>query len=145
MIKITSVADALAKADALKALGKTTIHFFQSDEVPDFPIDKVHAIEKGSSYRLGAPIGVWLVYDKDGLTFKLDFEFETRETNGTNTLAFGDRIQQLMQKLSPIGRESLANHIKEVLLPPMEKRRDEAERYYATQVNLVASLKGILA
>jgi hypothetical protein len=144
MNKITSIADALAKADALKTLGKTTIEFVSSDEVPDFPLDKVHAIEKGGGYRLNVPIEVWLIYAEDGLTFKLEFEFEDRSANGTSALAFGDRIQQLMQKLSPIGREALALHIKNVLLPPMEKRRDEAERYYSTQAIFVAALKGLL-
>jgi hypothetical protein len=139
MTMINTYAEAIAKAPHLIAIGDTNIYVHDGD----FPIDKVARIEPGRSYRGGVPVDVYLVVEEAGLKIKKSFEFEDRSANGGELYQFRDRVHQLMNKLPVDARESLRTHIREKLLPPMEKHRDELQAHYGRQLAMCAVLAGL--
>jgi hypothetical protein len=138
-----SVKEALANAEHLKALGETLIYVHRGEDA--FPYDKVSAVESGSSYRLGGPSSCYLIAQIDGLTFKLNVDFEPREANGRGVAIFDrDRLRDLMLKLPPGARRSFASLLENECLPGLAKRADELRSALREQADSEDCVRGLI-
>jgi len=94
-------AEALEKAEHLKALGQTELYI----EADDAPWAIATEIEGGGSYRFGGPVSFYVVAEAQGLTFKWNVDMETRDANGKGVSHYDrDGLREVMRKLTPYMR-----------------------------------------
>lgn len=138
-------AEALEKADALKALGQTDVYLYDRSAA-GFPYDKVTRVCAGNSYRLSGPSSCYLEFDEDGLTFRLSVDFEGMDANGKGVSLFDrDRLRDVANKLSPEGRVAFAKMMENQVLPPLVARTDEWRKALRQQADSEDCVRGIIA
>jgi hypothetical protein len=138
-------AEAIEKAEHLKALGETTIYLYR-EKAQDFPFDKVSRVEEGSSWRSGMPNSCYLCADVDGLTFKLNIDFEPASANGSSAaLLDRDKMRELFIKLPPKARHSFAELLETQCLPAMVKRTSEYRAALNKQADSEDCVRGLIA
>jgi hypothetical protein len=145
MILDLTYAAALEKADALKALGQDSVYIY--DRCSDgFPYDKVTRVEAGNSYRLSGPSSCYLMFEENGLTFRLNVEFEHRDANGKGVSLFDrDRLRDVANKLSPAGRLAFAKMLEVSVLRPLAERTEEYRKALRQQADSEDCVRGIIA
>lgn len=144
MIRDLSYAEALAKSDALKQLGETTVYIRSEDA--GFPFDKVARVEAGNSYRLSGPSSCYLMFEENGLLFRLNVEFESRDANGKGVSLFDrDRLRDVANKLSPVGRVAFAKMLESEVLRPLAERTEEYRKALRQQADSEDCVRGIIA
>lgn len=144
MMSDMSIAEALAKAEHLKALGQTEIYLYRDQ--PDFPYDKVTQVKSGSSYRLSGPSSCALYAEIDGITFRMSVDFEGVDANGRGVSLFDrDRLRELMMKLPDAARKSFADMLRAEVLPGMAKRSAEIRDGLRSQLDSEDCVRGLIA
>lgn len=144
MIDLT-YAEAIAKAEHLKALGETNIYLYR-ENADDFPFDKVTRVEEGNSWRSGMPTSCYLIADVDGLTFRLNFDFEPRSASGASVhLLNRDKMRDLFIKLPPAARQSFADLLESACLPAMVQRKNEYLALLNKQSDSEDCVRGLIA
>ena len=145
MIHDLTYAAALEKADALKALGQTDVYLHDRN-ADGFPFDKVTRVEAGGTWRLSGPAGCYMMFDENGLTFRLSVDFEDRDANGKSVSMFDrDRLRDVADKLSPLGRAAFAKMLEAEVLPPMVERTEEWRKMIRQQTDSEDCVRGIIA
>lgn len=136
-------AEALEKADALKALNQTDVYL---RDASDFPWNRVTDIADGAAYRFSGPCGLYLVAEEKGLRFKLSFDFEGRDANGRGVSLFDrGRLRELVLKLPAAVRPKLAKFMRDKVLPDLEKRTAELRDAMNKQWDSEDCVRGIIA
>jgi hypothetical protein len=137
-----SAAEAITKATHLKALGQTTVYLYSDT---DFPYDKVHSVEAGSSWRLGGPSSCYLDALVAGLTLKLSVDFESRDANGRGVSLFErDRLRNLFLKLPPKPRRDFADLLERECLPGLMARRTQLQTALSEQADSEDCVRGLI-
>ena len=135
-------ADALTKAEHLKALGDTTI--YMHDENVEWAI--IQRVETGNSYRMSGPCSCYLIGENNGLTFKWSIEFEKRDANGSSVSLFdAERLREVILKLPKHARDSFCSMLQTEVLPEMEKRTAEWRGYMQRQWDSEDCVRGLIA
>lgn len=144
MIDLT-YAEAIRNAEHLKALGETTVYLYR-EKADDFPFDKVTRVEEGSSWRSGMPTSCYLLAEVDGLTFKLNFDFEPSSANGASTHQISrDTMRETFLKLPAAAQQSFANLLEEKCLPAMGQRKAEYLAAINQQSDSEDCVRGLIA
>lgn len=137
------LADVLAKADHLVALGEIDVYL--DDDDPDLPWAEVSRIEKSRGYRLNGPTGFYAIADKAGLRLKWSIDFEGRDANGQPVSLFDrDRIREVMRKLPRRARLELASFLETEVLPGIEKTTAEWRGYLNKQIDSEDCVRGLI-
>lgn len=138
-------AEALEKADALKQLGQTDV-YIRDHSADGFPFDKVTRVQAGNTYRLSGPSSCYLMFDENGLTFRLNVEFEGRDANGRGVSLFDrDRLRDVANRLSPTARSAFAKMLESKVLPPLAERTEEYRKALRQQADSEDCVRGIIA
>jgi hypothetical protein len=134
---------ALELAEHLKALDDTVVYVRDEE---GFPFDKVSKVVSGSSYRLSGPSSCYLIAEEQGLTFKLNVEFEHRDANGRGVSLFDRiRLRELMLKLPDAARASFADMLAAEVMPGMAKRSEEIRQALLEQADSEDCVRGLIA
>lgn len=145
MMHELTYAAALEKADALKALGQTDVYIYDRNS-EGFPFDKVTRVESGNGYRLSGPSSCYLMFDEGGLSFRLSVEFEGRDANGKGVSLFDrDRLRDVANKLSPVGRAAFAKMLENEVLRPLAERTEEYRKALRQQADSEDCVRGIIS
>lgn len=137
--------EALANAKHLKALGETTIYLYR-EKAEGFPFDKVTRVEEGNLWRSGMPTSCYLLAEVDGLTFKLNFDFEPASANGASTHEISrDRMRAMFLSLPTAAQRSFAQLLEAQCLPAMAKRKDEYLAALNKQSDSEDCVRGLIA
>lgn len=138
-------AEAIEKAEHLKALGQTTIYLYREKQ-DGFPFDKVTRVEEGNSWRSGMPTSCYLIAEVDGLSFKLNFDFEPASANGASTHQLArDKMRELFSKLPAAAQRSFADLLESKCLPAMAERRAEYLAALNKQADSEDCVRGLIA
>lgn len=144
MMTDLTYAEAIEKADHLKALGQTKVYLYRDAE--GFPYDKVSRVETGGSFRLSGPSSCYFIAEVAGLTFQLNVEFEGRDANGRGVSLFDrDRLRELMMRLPDAARSSFADMLRNKVLPPMVERTNEVRDALRNQSDSEDCVRGLIA
>jgi hypothetical protein len=143
MIDLT-VAEALAKAEHLKALGETTIYLYRG-KGEGFPFDKVTGVEDGGTWRLGMPSSIYLYAEVDGLTFKLSVDLEQSDANGRGVAVIDrDKLRVLFTKLPEAAKQQFADMLESKCLPSIAERTTEIRATLQAQADSEDCVRGLI-
>lgn len=144
MLNLT-FAEAVKKAEHLKALGETTVYLYR-EAAEGFPFDKVTRVEEGGSWRSGMPNSCYLFAEVEGLTFKLNVDFEPASANGSSVaLLERDKMRELFTKLPAKARQSFADMLEEKCLPALAQRTNEYRAALQKQADSEDCVRGLIA
>lgn len=141
MINLT-FEEAVKKADALKAIDQTTIYLRDGE----YPWRFAERVEASGAYRFSGPIGMYVIAEVDGLTFKWSVDFERREANGHGYSLFDrERLRDVAMKLPIKARKSFANLLRDAVMPDLEKRTAELRAAMNRQIDSEDCVRGLIA
>jgi hypothetical protein len=134
-------AEALDKAEHLKALGQTEIYI----DADDAPWVVASGIQNGGSYRFNGPVSFWVTAQVQGLTFKWNVDMERRDANGRGVTHFDrDALREVARKLPPYARAELAEFLKNLVLPDVQKRTAEIREALNAQADSEDCIRGLI-
>lgn len=138
-------ADALAKAEHLIALGRTTVYLHDSEDDTRLPWDKVISIRGAGSYRMNGPSSCYGCFEEAGLTFLLTLDFEGRDAVGRGVSMFDRaKLRDVMVRMQPAGRVSLAEFLRIEVLPSVEKHTEEVRGWLVSQWDSEDCVRGLI-
>lgn len=142
-------AKAVANADALKAIGQTSVYLSDLDEPEDgMPWEYVNEVTGGGLHSYIGPRSVaFKAVHPSGIEFRWTLDFSSSHLGSTESRPFFEhsRIVAMADRLSPSPRAQFAAYLKNEVLPPLEKNVGEARLHLNALLDGVTTLTGIIA
>lgn len=140
---------AVENADALKAIGQTTIYLSKYDGNDDdsMPWDLVDEVTEGNTLSYIGPRAVnFNATHQSGLQFHWSIDLGVEGSNVERRPFFDhSRIVAMAARLSPENRAALAAYFEGSVLPPLRKQIAEARQHLNALLEGETTLLGIVA